>query len=114
MVSVGALAVIGLTGNFWVAIASLILWAIGFSVSSPIRQAYVNGLIPSEQRATVLSFDSLMGSAGGVVIQPALGRSADVWSYSTSYLISAAIQAVALPFLGLARRENAASDPIVD
>ena len=114
LVSVGALAIIGLTGSFWVAIASLILWAIGFSVSSPIRQAYVNGIIPSEQRATVLSFDSLMGSAGGVVIQPALGRSVDVWSYSTSYLLSAAIQAVALPFLGLARRENAASDPILD
>ena len=114
LVSVGALAIIGLTGNFWVAIVSLILWAIGFSVSSPIRQAYVNGIIPSEQRATVLSFDSLMGSAGGVVIQPALGRSADVWSYSTSYLFSAAIQAVALPFLGLARRENATSDPIPD
>jgi len=40
----------------------------------PVRQAFVNGLIPSEQRATVLSFDSLMGSAGGVVFQPALGR----------------------------------------
>ena len=26
----------------------------------------MNGLIPSEQRATVLSFDNLMGSAGGV------------------------------------------------
>ena len=114
LVSVGALAIIGLTGSFWVAIASLILWAIGFSVASPIRQAYVNSIIPSEQRATVLSFDSLMGSAGGVVIQPALGRSVDVWSYSTSYLLSAAIQAVALPFLGLARRENAASDPILD
>ena len=114
LVSVGALAIIGLTGSFWVAIGSLILWAIGFSVSSPIRQAYVNGIIPSEQRATVLSFDSLMGSAGGVVIQPALGRSVDVWSYSTSYLLSAAIQAVALPFLALARRENAASDPILD
>ena len=28
----------------------------------PARQAFVNGLIPSEQRGTVLSFDSLMGS----------------------------------------------------
>ena len=55
-----------------------------------------------------------MGSGGGVVVQPALGRSADVWSYSTSYLLSAAIQAVALPFLALARRENADSDPILD
>lgn len=110
--SVAALALIGLTSSFWVAIGLLVLWSVGFSVSTPIRQAYVNGLIPSEQRATVLSFDSLMNSAGGVVAQPILGRSADVWSYSTSYLMSAVIQAAALPFLGLARRENATSDPV--
>ena len=103
---------IGLTSSFGFAIALLVGWALGFSISQPVRQAYVNGLIPSEQRATVLSFDSLLGSAGGVVIQPALGRSADVWSYSTSYVLSAAIQLTALPFLALARREDAASDPI--
>ena len=39
-------------------------------------------LIPSEQRATVLSFDNLMSSAGGVVAQPALGRVADVYGYA--------------------------------
>jgi len=32
-----------------------------------------------------------MGSSGGVVIQPALGRAADVWSYGTSYLLGAAV-----------------------
>jgi MFS family permease len=111
-VSVGALAIIGLATSFWMAISLLVVWSIGFSVSTPIRQAYVNGLIPSEHRATVLSFDSLMGSAGGVVVQPALGRSADVWSYSTSYVISAAVQALALPFLIMARKENAHSDPV--
>ena len=76
----------------------------------PIRQAYLNGMIPSERRATVLSFDSLMGNTGGVVIQPVLGRSADVWSYGTSYAIGGAIQALALPFLWLSRREQDPSD----
>jgi hypothetical protein len=76
----------------------------------PIRQAYLNGLIPSEQRATVLSFDSLMGNTGGVVIQPTLGKAADVWSYGTSYVIGAGFQALALPFLLLSRRQNAVAD----
>ena len=111
-VSVATLLLIGWTTSFWVAIGSLVMWSIGFSVSNPIRQAYVNGLIPSEQRATVLSFDSLMGSTGGVVVQPALGKSADVWSYSTSYLIGAAIQAFSVPFLLMARREHAPSDSV--
>jgi hypothetical protein len=70
-------------------------------------------VIPSEQRATVLSFDSLMGSVGGAVAQPALGRTADVLGYGPSYVVAAAVQAVALPFVLLARRERASSDPIV-
>jgi hypothetical protein len=41
-----------------------------------------------------------------------LGRVADVAGYPMSYLVSAGIQAVALPFVLLARREHASSDPI--
>ena len=69
-----------------------------FAIVGPIRQAYLNGLIPSAQRATVLSFDGLMGSTGGVVIQPALGRAADVWSYGSAYVLGGAIQLLAAPF----------------
>jgi MFS family permease len=105
-----ALAAIGWTGSFWVAVSLLVLWAIAWAAVTPIRQAYLNGLIPSEQRATLLSFDSLMGSAGAAAAQPVLGRAADAWSYSASYLVTAAVQLGALPFLILARRENAPSD----
>jgi MFS family permease len=106
------LALIGLTNNFLVALVLLAAWCLVFAMETPLRQAFINGLIPSEQRATVLSFDSLMGSAGGVVAQPALGRTADVYGYPASYVVSAVIQAVAVPFTILARRENASSDPI--
>jgi hypothetical protein len=61
-------------------------------------------MIPSPQRATILSFDSLMTSAGGIVAQPLLGKSADVWSYQASYLLSAAGSALALPFVLRARQ----------
>ncbi len=105
-----ALAVIGWTGSFWVAVSLLVLWAIAFAAITPIRQAYLNGLIPSAQRATILSFDSLMGSAGAAVTQPVLGRVADAWSYSASYLVTSVVQLGALPFLILARRENAPAD----
>ncbi len=111
-VSVATLALIGWTSNFWLAIALLVAWALTFAAAAPIRQAYLNGLIPSEQRATVLSFDALMGSTGGVAAQPVLGRVADVAGYSASYAVSAAIQVFAIPFLALARREDAVSDPI--
>ena len=111
-IGIACLAMIGWTSSFWVAIALLVVWGLTFSVGTPMRQAYLNGIIPSQQRATVLSFDNLMGSAGGVAAQPALGRVADVWGYPSAYVASAVIQLAALPFLALARRENASSDRI--
>jgi predicted MFS family arabinose efflux permease len=111
-VSVAMLVAIGITDRFWIAIVLLVVWALMFSAAMPMRQAYLNGLIPSRQRATVLSFDALMGSAGGVVTQPALGRVADLGGYSVSYVVSAGIQLLAVPFFALARREDASSDPI--
>jgi MFS family permease len=102
MVSIGALAIIGLTGSFWVAIASLILWAIGFSVSAPIRHAYVNGIIPSEQRATVMSLDSPCGlgrrsghtASARAQCRPTSGAT------PPQYLLSAASRPWRCPFSG--------------
>ena len=113
VVNVVILAVIGWTGNFAFALVLLAVWAMVYAIEAPLRQAYINGVIASEQRATVLSFDSLMGSTGGVIAQPALGKVADVYGYGPSYLVSAAVQAVAIPFAFMARRTNAASDPIL-
>jgi len=98
------LAMIGLLPNFSTAVVLLVIWSLLFAATIPVRQSYLNALIPSEQRATVLSFDSLLGSGGGVVIQPALGRAADVWGYPASYLASAGVQLLAAPFVWLARR----------
>ncbi len=110
IVSVAMLAIIGLAPAFWVVIALLSLWGLMFAALTPVRQAYLNALIQSKQRATVLSFDALFGSSGAAVIQPVLGRTADVWGYPASYLASAAIQALALPFCWLAMRERTAAD----
>ena len=110
--SVMLLVILGVTTNFVLALFLLVLWGMVFAATMPIRQAYLNGLIPSQQRATVLSFDSLMGNTGGVVIQPVLGKAADVWSYGTSYVIGAGFQALAIPFLLLSRRERAAADTV--
>jgi MFS family permease len=112
LIEVALLALLGLTTAFWVAVGLLVLWGLSGAATLPIRQTFLNGLIPSEQRATVLSFDNLLGSSGGVVIQPVLGKVADVSSYAGSYLVAAAIQALATPFVVLARRTRAASDPV--
>lgn len=106
VLGVGFLLLLGVAANFWLAIGIVSLWGLLSSCLLPIRQSYMNSLIPSKQRATVLSFDSLLGSAGGIVTQPILGRIADISGYMQSFLVSGLIQALAIPLAVLARREN--------
>jgi MFS family permease len=110
--SIVALSLIGLVKSFWPVIGLTVAWGLFFAASMPIRQTYLNGMIPSRQRATILSFDSMMASSGGVWTQPVLGRAADVWGYPSSYLIAAGVSAVGLPFLALSRRQNAPADTV--
>jgi MFS family permease len=114
LVGTVCLALIGLLGNLWLVLALVLVWGFVFAAVTPIQQAYLNDLIPSQQRATVLSFQSLMDSTGGVVAQPALGRVADVWGYGPSFLVSSAVSLLAAPFLVLARREQAPADVAVN
>lgn len=98
-----ALLILGLTNSFWLALIMVSVWGLVFSATLPVRQAFINSIIPSQQRATVLSFDSLMGSTGAVFIQPALGKVADVYSYAASFLVAAGLQLLAIPFTWLTR-----------
>ena len=94
---------LGLNNTFIFALLLMSMWGLLFAAIMPIRQAYLNGLIPSKQRATVLSFDSLMGNSGGIVTQPVLGKVADVHSYGTSFVVGGFIQLLAVPALLKAR-----------
>ncbi|WP_082589897.1 MFS transporter [Agromyces sp. Soil535] len=104
------LVALAFTTNFWVAIVLLAVWGIASSIDDPVHRAYLNDMIPSKQRATVLSFDSLLGSAGGAVFQPILGRSADLGGYSGSMLWSGVITAIAAPFVLLSRAQADPAD----
>jgi MFS family permease len=99
-----------LTSSFWLALVLLALWALVTSAGTPVRQAYLNDMIASKQRATVLSFDSLVGSSGGVVVQPLLGRTADLYGYPASLAVSGVVQLMAAPFIMLSRRQRPDAD----
>jgi MFS family permease len=109
---IGVLLLLGLgfTTNFWIALLLLTVWGVASSIDDPIRRAYLNGLIPSKQRATVLSFESLMGNVGGIGIQPALGRVADLSGYAFSLVVGGVISAVAVPFIAASRAQKAPAD----
>jgi MFS family permease len=106
-VAAASMVAAGLAAQFYVVMAVTVVWGMVFAAGLPIRQAYLNGSIPSRQRATILSFDSLVASSGGVVAQPALGRAADVWGYPATFVASGVVAAIALPFLAHARTHNA-------
>jgi MFS family permease len=110
--SVVTLVMIGAIQSFWPVIGFTTIWGLLFAATMPIRQTYINGMIPSRQRATILSFDSMMSSTGGVWAQPVLGRAADVWGYAQSYTLSAGIAAFALPFIALSRRQDDPADTL--
>jgi MFS family permease len=110
--SAATLALVGAVESFWAVLGLIVVYGLLGAATMPIRQAYLNGLIPSRQRATILSFDSMMDSTGGVWAQPVLGRSADVWGYGTSYAVAGGISAAALPFVWLSRRQNARADTL--
>ena len=110
--AVATLASIGIIDSFYAVIALIVVWSLLAAAALPIRQTYLNGLIASSERASILSFDSMMASVGGVVVQPALGRTADVWGYGSSYVIGAAISAISVPCLVLSRRQNTPADVV--
>jgi MFS family permease len=112
LVGVGLASELAVPVGFWVAIALLTITALVGALSSPMEQAYVNEVIPSSQRATVLSFKSLMGSAGGVVIQPALGKVADVYSLGIGYVVAGVLYAIRFPFVLAVKRMGLPGDEV--
>jgi hypothetical protein len=56
--------VAGAVGSFWAVLVLAAGWALVGAVGMPVQGADLNGMISSQQRATVLGFVSLMGSGG--------------------------------------------------
>jgi MFS family permease len=100
----------GMVRVFWVAVPLYIVACVLGGIGSPVRSAWLNACIPSEQRATLISLDSLFGEAGGTAGQLGLGYVSRVASIGTAWVIGGIVQIGSLPFLGLARHRGPASD----
>ncbi len=102
----------GLTDSFWVAVPAFLLATTSMGVITPVRQAYVHHVAPSEQRATVISFDAMIGSVGGTGGQLALGRLADGRGFAAGYVAGGIVSAIALPLIVGVRRVGGEPDQI--
>lgn len=74
------------------------------SVLYPIQSASLNKLIPSEQRATIISIDSMMFSFTMVCLFPACGLVGDVFNLHITFFILGIIQVLLI--LLLINRKN--------
>jgi MFS family permease len=94
---------VGLANSFWLAVPLFLLGALAFDIFLPVKQSYLHQVIPSAQRATVISFDAMMGSAGGVVGQTGLGYLAQQQGIASGFVVGGAATLLALPVLLMLR-----------
>jgi hypothetical protein len=82
-------------------------------VTSPVRQAYLHEVVPSEQRATVVSFDSMVTNAGAIGNQVTLGAIGEARSVGAAFVTGGLLTALALPLVSRVRRIGGSADRIL-
>lgn len=101
---------VGLVRSFWPAVALLSLAGIAIGLETPVRSAFFHQVVPTQQRATVLSFDSMITGGGSVGGQIGLGFLAERQGFSAGYMVSGAVTVVSIPLLWLMRRRRDEAD----
>jgi MFS family permease len=107
-----AAVTVGVAGSFWIALPALLVMTAGMGITSPVRQAYLHQLIPTEQRATVISFDSMVSGVGGVGGQVGLGALGQERSVGSAFVVGGIATVAALPLIGAVRRIGGPQDRI--
>ena len=103
---------VGLTDSFGLALGLYLVGSAANSAFVPVVQAYLNSVISSERRATVLSLSSLVGSATSMGGQAGLGWLAASRSLGTGYIAGGIAAAFAIPWVVAMRRLGGTPDAI--
>jgi MFS family permease len=104
---------VGLADSLWLASALFLITTGTFGVTGPVKQAYLHQVVSSEHRASVISLDSMIGNAGGVVGQTGLGYLSRVRSIPDGYVVGGLATVLALPLLAMLRGMGERADVIV-
>jgi hypothetical protein len=94
-------------------VALLVVTMGATGVSTPVQQAYLHAVVPSSERSTVVSFASLVGSAGGIGGSLGLGYLSRAQSVATAYITGGISTLFALPALFSLRAMREPADVIV-
>jgi MFS family permease len=102
----------GAVRSFWITVPIFLLGAVAGGVVQPVRQTYLHASIPTSERATLVSFDSLMGSLGSVGGQTGLGYLSQERSIPVGFVVGGLATVLALPIFGRLRALNEPADRI--
>ncbi len=75
------------SGNLWLSVVLFIAAGFSDSLLYPVQSDKLNRLIPSEQRATLISADSLFFSVAMIILFPLAGAIADIWGLAVVFSI---------------------------
>jgi len=89
--------------RFWVVVPLYLLYGVALGVMMPVKQGYLNDHIPSAQRATIISLDSLFADLGGAVGQSGWGYLARITSLPVAWVFAGATQIFGVPLYRRAR-----------
>ncbi len=111
-VSTAAMVATGAIRSFWITVPVFLFGAIAGGALQPVRQTYLHQSIPTSERATLVSFDSLVGSLGSVGGQTGLGFLSQERSIPVGFVVGGLATFLALPIFGRLRALNEPADRI--
>lgn len=97
---------VGLADGFPLAFGMLAVFGVATGATTPVKQAFLHANIPSAQRATLVSFDSLVSNVGSVGGQVGLGVVARERGIGEGYVVGGLATGLAIPILLLLRRSS--------
>jgi MFS family permease len=111
-ISTATMVATGVIRSFWVTVPVFLLGAVAGGVLQPVRQTYFHHSIPTSERATLVSFDSLVGSLGSVGGQTGLGFLSQERSIPVGFVVGGLATVLALPIFARLRALNEPADRI--
>jgi MFS family permease len=111
-VSTATMVGTGAIRSFWITVPIFLFGAIAGGVLQPVRQTYLHHSIPTTERATLVSFDALMGSLGSVGGQTGLGYLSQERSVPFGFVVGGLATVLAIPIFGRLRALNEPADVI--
>jgi MFS family permease len=113
-VTVATMTATGAIQMFWVTVPVFLIGAVAGGVLQPVRQTYLHQSIPSSERATLVSFDSLIGSLGSVGGQSGLGYLSQERSVPVGFVVGGLATILTLPIFARLRGLKEPADLITE